>query len=121
MGVNNCFYLLINLKIKMNSMRVIQTGRLIQTSFRRNFGAASIASQKASDPIQQLFLEKVREYKKKSESSSDGLFEASADIKNELDRGLTRAATQYGGSGDAMTKFPDLKFQEPAIVDPQDI
>lgn len=33
---------------------------------RRNFGLAAPAMQKASDPIQQLFVDKVREYAKKS-------------------------------------------------------
>lgn len=33
---------------------------------RRNFGIMVPAMQKASDPIQQLFLDKIREYKSKS-------------------------------------------------------
>lgn len=33
---------------------------------RRGFGVAVPAMQKVSDPIQQLFLDKVREYKSKS-------------------------------------------------------
>lgn len=33
---------------------------------RRNFGIIAPAMQKVSDPIQQLFLDKVRDYKSKS-------------------------------------------------------
>jgi hypothetical protein len=33
---------------------------------KRNIGITAPALQKASDPIQQLFLDKVREYKQKS-------------------------------------------------------
>lgn len=33
---------------------------------RRGFGVAVPSMQKVSDPIQQLFLDKVREYKSKS-------------------------------------------------------
>lgn len=33
---------------------------------RRGFGIMVPAMQKASDPIQQLFLDKIREYKSKS-------------------------------------------------------
>ena len=33
---------------------------------RRNFGASAVVLAKATDPIQQLFIEKVREYNKKS-------------------------------------------------------
>lgn len=37
------------------------------TSFdSRNFGIMVPAMQKATDPIQQLFLDKIREYKSKS-------------------------------------------------------
>lgn len=34
--------------------------------FRRNVGILAPALQKASDPIQQLFVDKLREYQKKS-------------------------------------------------------
>ncbi len=41
----------------------------ILTQFRRNLGVTAVLSQKAAaadlDPIQQLFLDKVREYAKK--------------------------------------------------------
>lgn len=40
--------------------------RSLAAESRRGFGIAVPAMQKVSDPIQQLFLEKVREYKTKS-------------------------------------------------------
>lgn len=40
--------------------------RVLRTEARRNFGIVAPALNKASDPIQQLFLDKVREYKQKS-------------------------------------------------------
>lgn len=40
--------------------------RSARTVARRNFGIAAPALQKVSDPIQQLFLDKIREYKSKS-------------------------------------------------------
>ena len=33
---------------------------------RRNIGISAVLLQKASDPIQQLFLDKLKEYKSKS-------------------------------------------------------
>lgn len=39
--------------------------RSVRTVARRNFGVAAPALQKVSDPIQQLFLDKIREYKTK--------------------------------------------------------
>lgn len=34
--------------------------------FKRNIGIVAPALQKASDPIQQLFIDKIREYNSKS-------------------------------------------------------
>lgn len=47
--------------------QTILTGmRVASKECRRNFGVMYPAMQKATDPIQQLFLDKVREYKSKS-------------------------------------------------------
>lgn len=40
--------------------------RAARLECRRNFGIMVPAMQKVSDPIQQLFLDKLREYKSKS-------------------------------------------------------
>lgn len=40
--------------------------RNVASEARRGFGIMVPAMQKVSDPIQQLFLDKVREYKSKS-------------------------------------------------------
>jgi len=40
--------------------------KAVQVVARRNFGSSYIVLQKASDPIQQLFVDKVREYGQKS-------------------------------------------------------
>ena len=43
-----------------------QSRQVLLTQFRRNFGVTAVVTQKASDPIQQLFLDKIRDYSKKS-------------------------------------------------------
>ncbi|XP_061721397.1 ATP synthase-coupling factor 6, mitochondrial [Cydia pomonella] len=76
------------------------------------------AAQKASDPIQQLFLDKIREYKQKSAGGK--LVDPSPTIEMELKTELEKLEKQYGGgSGVDMTKFPDFKFEEPKL-DPID-
>ncbi|XP_063387531.1 ATP synthase-coupling factor 6, mitochondrial [Cydia fagiglandana] len=76
------------------------------------------AAQKASDPIQQLFLDKIREYKQKSAGGK--LVDPSPAIQKELKTELEKLEKQYGGgSGVDMTKFPDFKFEEPKL-DPID-
>ncbi|KAK0159559.1 hypothetical protein PV327_010655 [Microctonus hyperodae] len=81
---------------------------------KRNFVIVTPTMQKATDPIQQLFIEKIREYK--SKSSGGKLVDASPEIKKELESDLQRLATQYGGGpGVDMTKFPTFKFDDPKI------
>ena len=48
--------------------RVGMVGRQVLQHARRNIGLSAVAAQKAAtvtDPIQQLFLDKIREYKTK--------------------------------------------------------
>ncbi|CAH0549984.1 unnamed protein product [Brassicogethes aeneus] len=80
----------------------------------RNIGILAPCLQKASDPIQQLFVDKIREYK--SKSSGGKLVEPTKELEKELKTELEKVAKQYGGgSGEDMTKFPTFKFTEPTI------
>lgn len=84
---------------------------------RRNLGILAPCLQKASDPIQQLFIDKLREYKQKS-GGGNKLFEASSDIEKELKSELEKVAKVYGGgAGTDMTQFPTVKFTDP-VIDP---
>ncbi|CAH2244870.1 ATP synthase-coupling factor 6, mitochondrial [Pararge aegeria] len=76
------------------------------------------AAQKANDPIQQLFLDKIREYKQKSAGGK--LVDPSPSIEKELKTELEKLERQFGGgSGVDMTSFPAFKFEEPKL-DPID-
>jgi F-type H+-transporting ATPase subunit 6 len=50
----------------MLSSQLLSGIRNVRSVARRNFGVAAPALQKISDPIQQLFVDKIREYKSKS-------------------------------------------------------
>ena len=50
----------------MASQLLQRTQTLLVSQARRNFGISAVVMQKA-DPIQQLFLDKIREYAKKSQ------------------------------------------------------
>ncbi|RZC32504.1 ATP-synt F6 domain containing protein [Asbolus verrucosus] len=83
----------------------------------RNIGILAPCLQKASDPIQQLFLDKIKEYRQKS-GGGNKLFEPSPDVERELKSELEKVAKVYGGGpGVDMTKFPTIKFTEP-VIDP---
>ncbi|XP_050664598.1 ATP synthase-coupling factor 6, mitochondrial [Leptidea sinapis] len=76
----------------------------------RNVAAAS----KASDPIQQLFLDKIREYKQ--QSAGGKLVGASPTVEKELKSELEKLERQFGGGqGVDMTAFPTFKFEEPKL------
>jgi len=84
---------------------------------KRNIGMTAFVAQKvASDPIQKLFADKVKEYSQKSKSSGGKLFEASPEIQRALEDELSRLEKQYGGGkGVDLTKFPAFTFKEPTI------
>ncbi|GBP32317.1 ATP synthase-coupling factor 6, mitochondrial [Eumeta japonica] len=76
------------------------------------------AAASATDPIQKLFLDKIREYK--SKSGGGKLVDVSPEIQKELKTELEKLEKQYGGgAGVDMTAFPDFKFDEPKL-DPID-
>ncbi|XP_059472172.1 ATP synthase-coupling factor 6, mitochondrial [Neocloeon triangulifer] len=74
------------------------------------------ALAKAADPVQQLFIDKIREYAQKSKAAGGKFVDASPEIQKELANDLEKAAKQYGGgAGVDMTKFPSFQFSEPKI------
>ncbi|XP_055700203.1 ATP synthase-coupling factor 6, mitochondrial [Phlebotomus papatasi] len=82
----------------------------------RNFGVSAPAAQKVTDPIQQLFLQKIQEYK--SKESGGKLVDATPEVEKDLKTELDRVSKQFGGgAGVDMTKFPEFKFPA-ATVDP---
>jgi len=84
---------------------------------KRNIGIIAPALQKASDPIQQLFIDKIREYKQKS-GGGNKLVDPTPEIERELKQELDKVAKQFGGGeGIDMTKFPQFKFADP-VIDP---
>lgn len=81
---------------------------------KRNISTNIPALQKATDPIQQLFLDKLREYK--SKSAGGKLVDASPEILKEQQSEIEKLNVQYGGDkGIDMTQFPQFKFNEPPV------
>ncbi|XP_075147485.1 ATP synthase, coupling factor 6 [Haematobia irritans] len=100
----------------MLSQTILNGVRVLRVEARRSIGIVAPAMNKASDPIQQLFLDKVREYKQKS--SGGKIVDPSPEIQREMKNELDRVAKQYGSDGNTdMTKFPEFKFPE-VKVDP---
>uniref|UniRef100_T1DFP1 Putative atpase coupling factor 6 n=1 Tax=Psorophora albipes TaxID=869069 RepID=T1DFP1_9DIPT len=98
----------------MLTNQIQQAARMLGAQARRNFGASAVVMSKATDPIQQLFVNKLREYK--SKSAGGKLVDPTPEIERELKQELEKLAKQYGGDGGAdMTAFPTFKFEEPKL------
>ncbi|XP_061936097.1 ATP synthase-coupling factor 6, mitochondrial-like isoform X1 [Apis cerana] len=75
---------------------------------KRNIGILAPVFQEAKDPIQKLFLDKIREYKAKS--SGGKLVDVTPEIEKERQAELDRVKKQFNIKGDP-TEFPKFKFQ----------
>ncbi|KFM71587.1 hypothetical protein X975_19754, partial [Stegodyphus mimosarum] len=83
----------------------------------RNFGFCSVLMAKTpTDPIQKLFLEKLKEYAKLSSAQGNKLVDISPEKQKEYDESLNNLKKQYGADkGDDFTKFPTFSFPEPKL------
>lgn len=99
----------------------------------RNIGILAPCLQKATDPIQQLFVDKIKEYGQKSAGyelffstflttytntayRGSKLVDPSPGIQRELKSELEKLVKNYGGEkSEDMVKFPSLKFTEPTL------
>lgn len=70
----------------------------------------AVVFNKELDPIQKLFVDKIREYKAKRQTSG-GPVDTGPEYQQELDKELYKLKQMYGG-GD-MNTFPTFKFQDP--------
>ncbi|XP_007430684.1 ATP synthase-coupling factor 6, mitochondrial [Python bivittatus] len=90
----------------------------LSVQLHRNIGFSAIAFNKAKelDPIQKLFLDKIREYRTKSQKAG-GPVEVGPEYEKELNDQTEKLLRLYGG-GD-MNKFPEFTFEEPKFDEVQ--
>jgi len=79
----------------------------------------ALATSTARDPIQQLFLDKITEYKKKASSAPDGLVDADASTKKAVEEEAERIRRNFGvktgEEGVISTKFTESSFKLDSI------
>jgi len=78
----------------------------------RNFGVTAACSQVVSDPIQKLFVDKIRDYAQKSKSSGGKMVDASAETEKTLTDELEKITRQFSAKGADFTKFPTFNFTD---------
>ncbi|XP_012619899.1 ATP synthase peripheral stalk subunit F6, mitochondrial [Microcebus murinus] len=82
----------------------------VSVHLRRNIGVTSVAFNKELDPVQKLFIDKIREYKSKRQASG-GPVDTGPEYQQDLEKELFKLK-QMHGKGD-MNTFPNFKFDDP--------
>lgn len=93
------------------SQLLSRTTGSFQTSFRRNIEVTAVVMAKAAknaDPIQNLFVEKLQEYKKKSTSAGDSLVDMTAEVKAKMEVEKQQIRKRFGEGN--LEEFPKFDF-----------
>ncbi|XP_035579597.1 ATP synthase-coupling factor 6, mitochondrial-like [Zalophus californianus] len=94
--------------------RLFRFSSLIQSAvsvhLRRNIGVTAVAFNKELDPVQKLFVDKIREYRTKRQASG-GPVDTGREHQQDLERELCKLKQIYGKA--ARNTFPDFKFEDP--------
>lgn len=76
------------------------------------------ATQSPSDPIQKLFVDKIREYGQKSKSTPNGLVDANERVLKGLQEEMERVSRSYGIKDEKTLANLNLKFEPEIKLDP---
>uniref|UniRef100_A0ABI7YF62 ATP synthase peripheral stalk subunit F6, mitochondrial n=1 Tax=Felis catus TaxID=9685 RepID=A0ABI7YF62_FELCA len=83
---------------------------MVSVHLRRNIGVTAVAFNKELDPVQKLFVDKIREYKTKRQASG-GPVDTGPEYQQELERELFKLKQMYGKAD--MNTFPNFNFEDP--------
>ncbi|XP_014665784.1 PREDICTED: ATP synthase-coupling factor 6, mitochondrial-like [Priapulus caudatus] len=92
--------------------------RFVWTLGRRNLGLTAVAAQTTAklDPIQKLFVDKIREYDTKSKAAGGKLVDPSPEIEKEMRDDQEKIKRQYSDGKDVnLAEFPSFQFTEPSL------
>uniref|UniRef100_A0A2K6NYE3 ATP synthase peripheral stalk subunit F6, mitochondrial n=1 Tax=Rhinopithecus roxellana TaxID=61622 RepID=A0A2K6NYE3_RHIRO len=81
----------------------------VSVHLRRNIGVTAVAFNKELDPVQKLFVDKIREYKSKRQTSG-GPVDTGPEYQQELEKELFKLKQMFGKAD--MNTFPTFKFEE---------
>jgi F-type H+-transporting ATPase subunit 6 len=104
-----------------NTSQVLRlASNVARIGVQRNLATSYVAANKAAtDPVQGLFVEKIREYATKKKAAGGKFVDATKETEADLAAELEKVAKNYGGGkGVDMSKFPDFKWAEPAVETP---
>nr|XP_054760107.1 ATP synthase-coupling factor 6, mitochondrial-like [Lytechinus pictus] len=99
--------------------QVLRTGSQARPALtvlvRRNLGVSSVVMAKTkaaapADPVQKLFVDKIREYSNKKKSAGGKLVDSDAQTEKQMQTEIGKLNKMFGG-GD-MTQFPTFEFKD---------
>ncbi|XP_036597415.1 ATP synthase-coupling factor 6, mitochondrial-like [Trichosurus vulpecula] len=82
-------------------LSLVQSATLVY--LRRNIGVTAVAFNKELDPVQKLFVDKIREYKSKRQTAG-GPVDIGPEYQQDLDSELFKLKQMYGKAD--MNTFP---------------
>ncbi|ELW61598.1 ATP synthase-coupling factor 6, mitochondrial [Tupaia chinensis] len=82
----------------------------VSVHLRRNIGVTAVAFNKELDPVQKLFVDKIREYKSKRQATG-GPVDTGPEYQQDLERELFKLKQMYGKAD--VNTFPSFRFEDP--------
>merc|ERR1711976_555161 len=105
---------------KMMSRGLLRGCQQVLKQAKRNFGVTAACYQQA-DPIQELFLTKIRDYAQKSKSQPDGLVDATPALQATL-KARWKSWSDSRANVPNFLKYPTLEFgQFKANIMPEEL
>ncbi|XP_066561891.1 ATP synthase peripheral stalk subunit F6, mitochondrial isoform X2 [Amia ocellicauda] len=104
----------------MTVQRLFRLSSLLRSAvswqLRRNVGlsAAAMTAAKNLDPVQKLFLDKIRDYNTRSKTAG-GVVDAGPEYQKNMADELAKLQRLYGSGGEDLAKFPTFTFPEPKL------
>ena len=86
--------------------------------YRNSCRLMATATQTPSDPIQKLFVDKIREYSQKAKSTPNGLVDANERVLKGLKEDMERVARSHGIKDEKNLANLNLKFDAEIKLDP---
>ncbi|KAL1128813.1 hypothetical protein AAG570_013347 [Ranatra chinensis] len=105
------------------SIASIPVGRVLGSLGRRSVhvSEASLWSAQALDPVQKLFVEKIREYAEKQKNSGNRIVDPTPETEKETEIQMRYLNAKFGNVNyEMMSKFPEFNFTDPKL-DPIDV
>ncbi|XP_045732258.1 ATP synthase-coupling factor 6, mitochondrial-like [Mirounga angustirostris] len=102
--------------ISMILQRLFEFSSLIRSAvsvhLRSNIGVTAVAFNRELDPVQKLFMDKIREYRTKLQASG-GPADTGPEHQQDLERELLKLKQMYGKAD--MNTFLDFTFEVPTF------